>query len=87
MIPPNLAQHLVGETSFDVTLCPNSGDQHPCTEWGWRFYDNFDIEATDLSAVNAGHRNDCQPICGGTPGNLNQQIKLLTNYQADRESS
>lgn len=51
-----------GETSFDVTLCPNSEDK-PCTEWGWKFYDGYDIQGGDLYPSPAGHRNDCQDIC------------------------
>ena len=78
---------ILGETSFDVTLCPGGSEEHPCTEWGWRFYDGFDIEGNDLGKSDAGHRNDCQPICGGTQGTQTLSILIngnKTNLSTDR---
>ena len=46
------------QPKFDIAL-PNGDTNHgqpsqPCTEWGWRFYDHFDIVENNLSNVPAG---------------------------------
>ncbi|XP_012557434.1 uncharacterized protein LOC100210757 isoform X1 [Hydra vulgaris] len=40
----------------------------PCTVWGWRFYDFYDIVENDIGNKHAGHRNDCQPLCKSLTG-------------------
>ena len=70
-----------GQTSFDVTICPDGSDggggdggdggdnpNVPCSQWGWRFYDNYDIVEHDEGNAPAGHRNDCQDMCRGRAG-------------------
>ena len=42
----------------------------PCSEWGWRFLDGYDIEAQGISSEVAEHRNDCQPRCRSIDGCL-----------------
>ena len=70
-----------GATSFDVTFCPSSSTPtttptpttttssplNPCTQWGWRFYDFFDIQGNDIGRVLKSNRNDCQPECRANP--------------------
>lgn len=39
-----------------------------CTQWGWRFYDGYELEGKDLTQVPASSRNACQPACRATSG-------------------
>ena len=64
-----------GGTSFDVTFCPNGGGDGgsgggpnpPCSQWGWKFYDQYDIQGNDIYNVPGSDRNACQPACRADP--------------------
>ena len=45
---------------------PGPGPEAPCTEWGWRFYDQHDIGNNDINHVPAGM--------------VGIQIPVLTNW-------
>ena len=38
----------------DPGPAPGPGPEAPCTEWGWRFYDQHDIANNDIKHVPAG---------------------------------
>lgn len=55
-----------GTFSFvnEMTLLPSKD----CTQWGWKFYDGYDMNGNDLGWEIAGHRNECQDKCRARPG-------------------
>jgi hypothetical protein len=61
--------------SRQLVGCPCDGNpgrgiyQDPCTQWGWRFHDGFDIVAHNwgMGSQPAGNRNDCQQMCKWRP--------------------
>jgi len=47
-----------------------SQEERPCTDWGWKFYDGYDLNNADLGInIPAGDRNECQGHCHSTQGN------------------
>lgn len=62
--------------SFDV----DTDSAHPCSVWGWRYYDYVDLFGGDLTTKPASNRNDCQPLCGQTPGCIGYAFAWNTCY-------
>jgi hypothetical protein len=59
----------LGDTNRNPKFDLDLASYRPCTQWGWRFYDNVDIVDADMGVqVPAGDRNDCQQICRDLPG-------------------
>jgi len=64
--------NLIGaDNVFSAILC-NGGEnpKRPCTQFGWEFYDGFDIVDNDIGSEPAANRNDCQPKCRARGGNF-----------------
>jgi hypothetical protein len=40
-----------------------TANQYPCSQWGWRFHDGFDIVSHDIGSLPKSDRNDCQNLC------------------------
>lgn len=52
---------------FDFNL-DDKNVQSPCTKWGWKFYDFYDIIENDLGRKYFENRNDCQQYCRNMNG-------------------
>jgi hypothetical protein len=77
--------NLIGaDNVFSAILC-NGGEnpKRPCTQFGWEFYDGFDIVDNDIGSEPAANRNDCQPKCRARGGNFILKGYMSQDFRLD----